>query len=395
MEDPLGELPADGGQEFNDLPDFASAHNKQLHAALRAMEHEVVQLDAEFRDATERTRTMREHLANVQAEAGTTQQLVDARSHEIATEDHLKQLAERERGRFVAELRKHAAEVSELREQLGLAQGAALKATERMDAFKLRMNWSQEELEQWALAARQKEEDALALARYAKADEARIRELNLQIEKMMAAAGAKRAELEAEVTDTQAQQIVLDKTAEDFRALHAERQALVRRWEEAVGAMQRRDRDIEAATERFRSGKAALAGTQAAHAEREAALAAQLAQNEALDAQIGADERELAAVRRVQAESSAGFGELTDQLELMRATLAKAAAELARARGETASLAALLDERKGGLERKRRGLQRAEADLTEHAARALSLEQVRAARRRASPTRHRALTDSH
>jgi hypothetical protein len=28
------------------------------------------------------------------------------------------------------------------------------KANERMDQFKLEMNWNQEELEQWALAAR-------------------------------------------------------------------------------------------------------------------------------------------------------------------------------------------------------------------------------------------------
>ena len=35
------------------------------------------------------------------------------------------------------------------------------KANEKMDQFKLEMNWNQEELEQWAIAARQKEEDRL------------------------------------------------------------------------------------------------------------------------------------------------------------------------------------------------------------------------------------------
>ena len=45
------------------------------------------------------------------------------------------------------------------------------------------MNWNQEELEQWALAARQKEEDNLTLEKYRRADEAKIKELTLQIEK--------------------------------------------------------------------------------------------------------------------------------------------------------------------------------------------------------------------
>jgi hypothetical protein len=30
-----------------------------------------------------------------------------------------------------------------------------------MDEFKMQMNWNQEELEQWAVAAKQKEEDVL------------------------------------------------------------------------------------------------------------------------------------------------------------------------------------------------------------------------------------------
>lgn len=37
------------------------------------------------------------------------------------------------------------------------------KGTERMDQFKIQMNWNQEELEQWAVASRQKEEDNAVL----------------------------------------------------------------------------------------------------------------------------------------------------------------------------------------------------------------------------------------
>ncbi|KAJ1631420.1 hypothetical protein T492DRAFT_996046 [Pavlovales sp. CCMP2436] len=364
------------GFEFNDLPDFASARNKELHAALRAMEREVVQLDAEHADAVDRTGAMKDHLGNVQKETVTTQQLVDARVHEIETEDHLKQLAERERGRFVAELRKHSSEVAELQDKLNLAQNSMFKGNEKMDQFKLKMNWNQEELEQWALAARQKEEDSIALARYAKADESKIRELNLMIEKMVAEAQAKRAELEAEVTDTQSQQIVLDKTADDFRKLHAERQALVREWEDAVRSMQRRDKDIDAAGERFREQKTLLREKQAGHVEREEALQAQLTHNEGLDAQIGTDERDLAKVRQAQALSTAGFDEVTDQIEVMKNTLSKAAAELQLKRDEAANLHALLDEKKGALERKKRALLRAQAELEEHAGRSLSLEQA-------------------
>jgi len=46
-------------------------------------------------------------------------------------------------------------------------QSGVFKGNEKMEQFKLQMNWNQEELEQWALAARQKEEDNLALLKCA------------------------------------------------------------------------------------------------------------------------------------------------------------------------------------------------------------------------------------
>ena len=46
-----------------------------------------------------------------------------------------------------------------LLDQPGLCAGAALQWVACLARFKLEMNWNQEELEQWAIAARQKEED--------------------------------------------------------------------------------------------------------------------------------------------------------------------------------------------------------------------------------------------
>ena len=61
--------------------------------------------------------------------------------------------------------------------------------------------------------------------------------------------------LEKEITETQAKQIELDKTAEEFRQLHRERQDLVRQWQEAIEAMKRRDTEIERAGEKFAAAK--------------------------------------------------------------------------------------------------------------------------------------------
>jgi hypothetical protein len=58
------------------------------------------------------------------------------------------------------------------------------------------------------------------MEKYKRADDARIKELTLHIEKLTKRVNRKKVELENEVTETQAAQIQLDKTAEDFRKLH-------------------------------------------------------------------------------------------------------------------------------------------------------------------------------
>lgn len=73
--------------------------------------------------------------------------------------------------------RRFVAGAEETQDKLNTVQNAIFSANESMDSFKLQMNWNQEELEQWALAAKQKEDDNLALQKYARADDVKIKEL--------------------------------------------------------------------------------------------------------------------------------------------------------------------------------------------------------------------------
>lgn len=72
------------------------------------------------------------------------------------------------------------ADTEEAQDKLNTVQNAMFSANEGMDRFKLQMNWNQEELEQWALAAKQKEEDNLALQKYTRADDVKIKELRYE-----------------------------------------------------------------------------------------------------------------------------------------------------------------------------------------------------------------------
>lgn len=76
-------------------------------------------------------------------------------------------------------------------------------------------------------------------------DEGKLKEMRLAVEKLTQQVATQKDVLEAEITDTQAAQIQLDRAAQDFRQLHQERQDLIRQWDEARDAMKTRDEAIQ------------------------------------------------------------------------------------------------------------------------------------------------------
>lgn len=187
-------------------------------------------MQAALEENEEHSRVLVEHLDSVRLEIRHTQGRLAARTKEVEGEAHLRQLAEREGGRLRADVARLAAQRGELVQRVTAMQTEAFQASERLDQFKLLQNWNQvgaggwavvgeqmrvirlrtvlncggcslgaagdavlktcalllvrgrttacpptnphptrrpqEELEQWSAAAKQKEEDSLALERY-------------------------------------------------------------------------------------------------------------------------------------------------------------------------------------------------------------------------------------
>mmetsp|Transcript_5711 Transcript_5711/g.6544 ORF Transcript_5711/g.6544 Transcript_5711/m.6544 type:complete len:927 (+) Transcript_5711:140-2920(+) len=347
------------------LPPFANAENKDLDRLIKATEVQLENCEAALEENRDRISIMEEHLRNVKQELVYTQGRVDAKNKEIETEDHLKQINERELGRLRTELQDMDKEELDLQDKLNSVQNQIYRGNEKMDQFKLLMNWNQEELEQWALASRQKEEDNLALQKYSRADEARVKELNLHIEKLTKKVNKKKHELETEVTETQAAQIQLDKTAEDFRTLHNERQQLVQQWEEAVEAMKRRDAAIQAASERFATKKLEIREKQAQLDEKAKFLEQEKANNKEVDARIQLADRGLGKLRAMHNDENTTLLELSDEVDVLRNTLQKSANDLAVQRTNNVTLRTEVEEKRRKLEASRKKYSLVEMKLRE------------------------------
>ena len=289
---------------------------------------------------------MREHLKNVNQELIYTQSRCDAKKKEMDTEAHMKRMSELAIARVREDVAKMEKEEIELGDELATLQTEVHKGNEKLDQFKLLMNWNNEELEQWATASAQKEEDNLALLKYQRADEARVKELTLAIEKMTKTAAKKKAALDDEVTDTQAAQTELDRAAEDFRALHAERQDLVRQWEESVENMKRRDEAIQDASRRFAALKKELRLKKSALDERARFYEQEVANNKEVDASITAAERGMAKMRAEYQVNLKEQTDLQDEVDLLNNTMKSLGRELATENTENASKLAAVEAKK-------------------------------------------------
>jgi UDP-glucose:O-linked fucose beta-1,3-glucosyltransferase len=113
--------------------------------------------------------------------------------------------------------------------------------------MKAQMKWDQQALEAWLEESAQRDEDALTLKKYAKEDEVKIKDITLRMEKNLEHANRVKQLVDEETLNTTTIQVELDKTAEEFRKMHRERQDLIKQWEVIIDQMQKRDNQIDEA----------------------------------------------------------------------------------------------------------------------------------------------------
>uniref|UniRef100_K3X8W7 Coiled-coil domain-containing protein 39 n=1 Tax=Globisporangium ultimum (strain ATCC 200006 / CBS 805.95 / DAOM BR144) TaxID=431595 RepID=K3X8W7_GLOUD len=338
---------------IDDLPLFADDKNKELHKKIRTKEKLFHTVKTDIAENKSRVEIMTEHLKNVKQELLHTQELHNAKLKEVTSEEHMKQLTEREIGRIAQEMRRFDAECTDLENKLSTIQNFLFKGNEEMDKFKLQMNWNQDEMEQWAMAAKQKEEDAMALERYRRADESKIKELNLEIEKLTKALQQHKRSLEDESTETQAKQIELDKTAEEFRQLHDERQKLVKQWQDTIEAMKRRDEEIAAASEQYAVARQGLQAKKDMLMDQKNRLKLQEQENNETQAKISGKERQQSRVQQEFQQTMTKLQEFKDQVEILKNQLSSAVTHLNQQRSYNTNKDQHLENMKQDLENTR------------------------------------------
>lgn len=306
----------------------ANADNKFLEEAVQKKQKEIVSLQNNLGENTDRVYSMSSHLKNVRQELQHTQGLINARKNEIETEEHMRKIAEREEGRLKHEIQRLHKELEDLKEKRNVFENNIFKQTQRLEEMKSQMNWDQQALEAWLEESARKDEDSMILNKYTRHDEAKIKELSLRIEHLTDESHKKRRLLDNQMTETLTAQIELDKTAEEFRKAHADRQNLIAQWENTLEQMQRRDREMDLLAGQLARVKAEVRNREEIIKEKQQFYENAIDNNSEEEKKISLCERTAAKIRLEFQEAEAQRDQFKSELDALKRTVDRTASDL-------------------------------------------------------------------
>ncbi|XP_009869758.1 PREDICTED: coiled-coil domain-containing protein 39, partial [Apaloderma vittatum] len=264
--------------------------------------------------------------------------LYKARESEIETEQHFQALAERERGHLKSEIKRMEDEIASLREKKNNQENAINKTTKKLEDLKKQMNCDEEVLESWIKESNRKDNDAITIQKYAQQDEGKLGALTLQVEKLTMQANQKRRALDNEFTETVTAQIELDKTAEDFRRVHQERQEVIRQWENAIQQMQKRDQQIDHCALLIADIKQEIRKKEIVLEEKTSFLVNETLNNMECEKRISSAEREATILRNEYQTQDTYRVQLQDELDALKSTVDRTASDLESLRAQVTNM---------------------------------------------------------
>lgn len=84
---------------------------------------------------------------------------------------------------------------------MNMIQTQMYKGTEKLDSLRAEMNISKKQLDEWLAIQTEKDQDNQAIMAYAEEDEAKIKTLNMQLEKANSEYNKLKSSMDAEVCD--------------------------------------------------------------------------------------------------------------------------------------------------------------------------------------------------
>ncbi|MEQ2271545.1 hypothetical protein XENORESO_005809 [Xenotaenia resolanae] len=302
------------------LPELNAANKALLEEVYKA-EMELLQEANEIKRIADHKHLMARYLQSAKLELVNTEALWKANEQEIEVTKHLTALAERESGRLTQLTAQTEKELRFSDERIDIFEKELLKANQKLEEFRLQMDWDQQTMDNFLEESAQKEDDVMAIIKYAKQDEHRIKSLTLAIEKKTLEANEKRKALDKELTETRSAQLALDKTLENIQQARSEIQQLFHQCENTIKQKKQLDSDMQKCAWQLAQGKQKIRERNASITEMKHMLVTEGNNNTELQKNIATKKMEAAMLRQDLKKREENLAKMQDELNSYKSTL--------------------------------------------------------------------------
>ncbi|XP_075953630.1 coiled-coil domain-containing protein 39 [Anarhichas minor] len=295
--------------------------NQALIEEIRKKETDLVHLGNQLEKNKDQNQLKTEFLKNVEQELDNTEALCKAKEREGELEKHLTALTEREKGRLAQDTAKMENDDRSLEERKNMLENHIFKAKQKLEEFRNQMNWDQQTMDAFLEDSARKDEDTMAIIKYAQQDEQRIKSLTLALEKKTLEANEKRKALDKELTETVSAQIALDKTTENLQQAHLESQQLIHQWEKTIRQIKQRDAEMQQCALLLAEANQNIRERNGTITERNHLLDTQRNNNKEIERKITMANRQAVKLRQDLKEQENNCSRLKDELDSCKGRL--------------------------------------------------------------------------